>query len=492
MPNLLQAVKFENKPIKLLEKENDIINNFGKVIGLYKQSVEYLGETPELKNKINEDIKNSSLQIRNKYWEIERKLPKLLEKIPNCDGEYSDNITQLNQLPKVKISEYRTLANIFNMVIIPIEYTEIYKLFDLEINSLELKSNFNYFKKLINSDTTTNYQLYILCPINYYNVWEQIKSNIIKEIYYPEYFDNIFQTLDLLIPTQKNLYLATKTNNENIKLMAQTFNVNIETLNNKINNISDKLNKLENDFLKEKQKNRLIQMNLQDNINGLENIIIKQQKEIEYLYCRLDPILFAIPENTNINSDNVNSIVGLYWGKDIDEIIFELKGVKINHNDLGNIYSINNISKNKINGDTNIKENKIDNKIDNDKIFKYNANIFFAIRNILQKIIENKSKWIDRDFYGDIVHTYTSDIYDNYKLKIIYDRNHDMITSFKIIITDENKYNIIKEIKEHGFDKQYLYLKKYSDIDSLYSNFINRFQRHLNNLQNNYKLNIGV
>jgi len=462
MPNLLQAVKFENKPVKLLEKDNDIINNFGKVIDLYKQSLEYLGETPELKNKINNKLKNESLEIRKNSWITERRLPPKLKKIPSCDGEYSDILTALNHLPKVKISEYRTLANIFNMVIIPVEYTEIDKLFDIEDNSYELKKGYKYFNELLRQDTTTNYQCYLLCPIDYYNVWEQIKSDVIKGIYYSDYFENIFQTLDLIIPTQKNLYMATKTNDENLKSLAQSFDINIKTLSDKINSISNKLNKLETEFINEKYRNRQVQMNLESQNQQLQNTILKQQKQIEYLYCRLDPILFAVPENIDITNDDITSVVGLCWGKDIDEIIFEMKNTLIIQDDFKKINPINIESKM-------LKENFT---LDYNKIMDRYKYILEIIKKNIQELNNRRyNKYWNRR-YNTI---FPIELSNNLNLIFEYEKENNEPRMIKTI-TIQNSYDrsVIEPVVCDDYDGRN---KKYLNEDDLNNNerFINAY-----------------
>ena len=231
MPNLLQGVKIEyNIEFLMQSQETSTVTDLKKVLTLYKQSKALLKTVPkEFQDAIDLKLKKDVNSVRNEKWKTHRSLPDKLIRQYNHDGEYSDVLTALNALPKVKISEFRNLADKFNMVIIPVEYTEVEKIFDIQKNSSELKQGLKYFNELLRQDTTTKYQSYILCPIDYYNIWEQIKSDKLLKIYYAEYFDNIFQTLELIIPTQKNLYLASKTNDENLKALSLSFDTNIKT-----------------------------------------------------------------------------------------------------------------------------------------------------------------------------------------------------------------------------------------------------------------------
>ncbi|WP_297419766.1 hypothetical protein [Clostridium sp.] len=484
MANLLQAVKFENKTANLLKEENNMVIEFENIISIYKQSLDFLGETLEFKEKINKRLKNECNIIRERKWKELRKLPSKLTNIYNCDGQQADIFTALNLLPKVKISEFKKLADKFNMIIIPIEYTEIDKLFDIQENSNELKRGFNYFKELLRQDTTTQYQCYLLCPIDYYNVWEQIKSDVVKNIYYSNFFETIFSTLELLIPSQKNLYLATKSNNENLKNIAETFDVNIKTLNNKITSISEKVNKLEMDFIKEKERNTQIQLEQKRHENELKDTILKQKQEIDFMYRNIDPILFAVPNDVEINTqDESTSIVGLCWGKDIDDMIFDMKDITIEHKDLTKINPINLEYKMKKQG-FNLKYGKI-------------LNGYEYIQNIISKHIER---------LNNKRHNYSNSwSYNSHRNHIIYLEEVDLQIVFTfseyerdyfrqleyIDICDKNDMEVIKPIKcndfyrpYYGYRSEIISENKFLSLHKkAFDELANRFDEYYNTLQ---------
>ena len=391
MPNLLQGVKIEyNIEFLMQPQETSTVTDLKKVLTLYKQSKNLLKTVPkEFQDAIDLKLKNDVNSVRNEKWKTHRSLPDKLIRQYNHDGEYSDVLTALNALPKVKISEFRNLADKFNMVIIPVEYTEVDKIFDIQKNSSELKQGLKYFNELLRQDTTTKYQSYILCPIDYYNIWEQIKSDKLLKIYYAEYFENIFQTLELIIPTQKNLYLASKTNDENLKALSLSFDTNIKTLNDKITSISSKVNKLELEFIEEKRRTRNQIERLQDAQSSLQSTVLQQQRQIEFLYCQLDPILFAIPKETDIVEDDSVSIVGLCWGEDIDEMIFDMKGITIEHKDLAEINPLNIKS----------KMDKDGFKLEYGKIVDGNEYILKIIKDNIQELNNKryKNNWKNND-----------------------------------------------------------------------------------------------
>ena len=176
-----------------------------------------------------------------------------------------------------ELSNIRQVATKANMMCCPVEY------FDMD-NALS-NEMFDYFddkKAVINS--VLNFQkyfaekadVYVLSPLQFYDVNKHIKSNIDKDIYCPQY-DQAFFAINALIPT-----------------LRQTEN---------------RLNNLEN-----------MQRQLQE-------AEARRKIKIE------DPMLFAIPKGKTIHSD-VNAIIGTCWGKDISSSIIKSLDLKSNSHKL--------------------------------------------------------------------------------------------------------------------------------------------------------------
>lgn len=360
MPNLLQAMKFENKTANILKKDSQLVENINKIIENANSLMSIMGNDDEIYKKTNNYVVKTSNIMRTEYWKEKGSLPKGFKKYHTLKGGVEDKYTVMDSLPKVEISKLRELADKFNMVIVPIEYTEINKLFEIQENKDELMRAFNYYEKLMNNDDTVNYDLYLLCPINYYSIWQQIKSNTNAEVYYPEYFETMFDTLNMMIPAQKNLYLTTKMNEENLKELSKSFDTNIKILDDRIGKVSKKLEKLEADTIEEFKRvnNRLnnveekqVELRIKQEQLERENEELKRSnlntyKDINFSYENIDPILFAVPEKTNVATcENINGIVGLCWGADIDQMIFDMKNITITHKNLNKINPLNLLSK---------------------------------------------------------------------------------------------------------------------------------------------------
>ena len=343
MANLLQLIEIQKvKSSAMNSKYNNVLNENKEIITACDTIKKHLSGTDidklctEANNKII-----SKLSFRESIWSEKKSLPTKLSKIETTLGVVSDCYSLLSSLPQVKLSELRRIADKLNMVIIPINYTEIEKLFETQDNEKELKANFKAFRKALICDKTRNYQMYLLCPIDYYSVWQQIISPVEKSIYFSEYFDNISTYIELMIPAQKNLYLATQSNAENLKTLADSFNKNISNLNKKIYSISDKLTTVENKMMTELKKLNEKVENLEQKTNKLEADLettqLQLQKQAEFIYRNLDPILFAVQEDIDVVNDDYNCLIGMCWGEDISDNYLEFKGIAINNKRIANI-----------------------------------------------------------------------------------------------------------------------------------------------------------
>jgi phosphotransferase system IIB component len=254
------------------------------------------------------------------------------------DGYYDHvtALTHLNKLKKVNISEFRNIADKLRMVIVPIEYVEDFNMFNNVSGASDLFDAYIKFKTLLEDDPTRKYELYLLCPISYYSIWSQIKSDSNKEIYYPEYFDSVFQTLELMIPTQRNLYIGMKNNEANITAASDAFKENIQQLSTKITKLSTKINNLERKFIQaeiEKQKMESaarVKRDQHEEIKmTIDNLNLSAADTVNMEYLDLDPVLFAVEKGTDIVTSNNTSIVGLCWGKDLDDAYALMKNITI-------------------------------------------------------------------------------------------------------------------------------------------------------------------
>ena len=46
----------------------------------------------------------------------------------------------------------------------------------------------------------------------------------------------------------------------------------------------------------------------------------------------IDPIMFAVPADIDITTDDATTMIMMFWGADIDEMIFKFKGIEVKPN----------------------------------------------------------------------------------------------------------------------------------------------------------------
>lgn len=336
MPLLMDAIKLLPNATNLrATKDNKVQEQrIQDLLKLNQDAKSLVGNIAELNSKIDNSLFQILEDIRLVSWRTNRTLPKNYELLHTSNGSKADQFTALNRLPKAGIAQFRNLADMMNMVIFPVDYTDIYEVFKTQPNNFSLKVHYQYITKLVETDYTTKYNIYMLAPIQYYNLWNHIKSNKDLPIYYPASLESVFTTIELMVPAQRNLYLATKANTDNIaKLAANMDNIetslktNIDTINNKLENVIARVNTLEAKQIELQQK-QLIQEE--------ENKKLKQQLVTAEMYMaslrNVDPIMFAVPANVNITTEDANALIMMFWGADIDEMIFKFKGIEIKPN----------------------------------------------------------------------------------------------------------------------------------------------------------------
>lgn len=375
MAKLLQILEKEKIQSRIKAKDSTVLNKNKENIEIVEKVMDLFGEINQLTYKSMSNT-ISLLSFREAYWNEHNKLNKSMIDIDTIYGKLTDNLSEISKLPQVKLSNLRKISEKLNMPILPIEYCELDKVFEINDNSDKLKKDFDIFKKIVFNNIPSisdKYTLYIMCPIDYYSVWEQIKTDVIKDIYIPESLDDVFTTIELMIPTQKNLYVASKVNDENLKEINSTFKANVKVLSEKIVKISKKVEKHEIELIKQKQEIE----NLKEENEELKIANIKRIEEIKLLYSLLDPIIFAIDKDIDIEEEETNVIIGMCFGADIDEHYLELKGIAVENKKLTDIKLIETLPKlgTFLYLNTAYKNNEIDNLAD--KIYK----IFYNYHN---------------------------------------------------------------------------------------------------------------
>jgi hypothetical protein len=301
----------EEEGLKLKPEDIVIEKNIQKIITIEKDIKDMMpNQNLEFLTSYKTELKST---LRNNIFKREFKLP---EELLFDEQNKIDSLSYLSALPKSNMENILNVAENLDMVVSPLEYIDTKNMFN-GYNIQELNKSLENFKKSLSEVYGENsYNLYMISPVDYYSVWEHIKSNTNLEMFTPSSMLNIFQTLNLMIPAQMNLYQISKNNSDNISIISE----NINMMNKNVQNMADKISLIEkriNVIEKEQERQKLIE---------LQKIEEERQKAF-----RLDPVIFAIDKGHSIFDKNVVAILGLGWGEDLPNILLEFKNLKTNN-----------------------------------------------------------------------------------------------------------------------------------------------------------------
>lgn len=331
MATLMQLMKTQKRSsykttgIKVLNEKLSKLRKWykdGEILGISNDTLD--GEAVKLANSLNE-------LARNETWKNRKPLPSEWANKRGIDNKgIRDNLTVLNDLYRVKMADMRDLAEKLNMVIIPIQYTDIDNMFnaDKDIGKENLFELFRLFQRLMASDTSREYNTFIMCPVQYYDLWQHIKSVQDFEIYYPPSLAQTFQVLELQIPAQKNMYLMIKANAENISNINANFKVNLEAITNTVKKMATDIDRLEKKVLENEISEKIKKLEEQKE-KLIAETRLKEALENRVSYKDYDPIIFALEKEYTINTVAGDAFIGLSWGADIDDATLELKNITV-------------------------------------------------------------------------------------------------------------------------------------------------------------------
>ena len=264
----------------------------------------------------------------------------------SCFGDpmpYNTIFGNLLRYPIVSVEQLKRLADTLSFVIIPINYVDIGKIFNMYIGIDSRDTRYSYRYDAVYADTIkrafgefcdtikegvgTNcinpQTIYILAPLSFYDAWLEVSSEQVFPKYFSSKLLSLSTTLGLLIPTQRNLYKIASSNSENIHEMKQTMDANFQMLKQSIEDCHRRINWVE----------RMVS-NLQSQVASLQVRLHEAElrtAELEsMIYCLLDPIIFAVDSDVDISRSSSNSArarIGLCFGPEMPLDFFVEQGL---------------------------------------------------------------------------------------------------------------------------------------------------------------------
>jgi len=293
---IINIVQDERDPaIVTLDSLRDYINTTSKLCG---------GRLMKDKELLNA-VKDEESKCVHNLWEKYEKVPERY--VQSCVPSYSEYSYSpryneyyaglLSRYPTTDMASIMALADKLDMVILPIECVDLRSIFVSfgMINSYykdphqkAIDTAISYLEG-IKKTHKLDYSMYILCPLTYYNLWAEITKGVSKQKYSPVKFETVFQTLELIIPAQQNLYQMAKINEENIKTVADKLKKNIARIDRNIQQLQSRVINVEAECMALHDKyqamvERTEQMEIE--LKALHDTVMK--------YCVLDPLVFFV------------------------------------------------------------------------------------------------------------------------------------------------------------------------------------------------------
>jgi len=201
--------------------------------------------------------------------------------------KYNDGRYELlkRNLPLANFQDVKQLAENLKMVIIPVEYSDKKIMFG---DDLKLSAMYDIVK-------SNNENLYMMCPIDFYNSYCHIRDyskNSNRLMIYPDEFKAQFENFNSMLPIFSHLINKVEEHDESI-----------QALNFKVSDLSHRVDILEN-ISKERREEEVRKLN-----------------EINFTYKDLDPMIFSL--------EGEDCRIHMMWGKDLPDILLENSKLKV-------------------------------------------------------------------------------------------------------------------------------------------------------------------
>lgn len=236
----------------------------------------------------------------------------------------------LSSYPTTMVSKIIKLADVLDMVVLPLDYVDIDGILEAHGHDKysSLYSAISEAKRVVK---TIEGQLYIICPISYYSFWNEITSDEHIDKYSPERFESIMTTIDLMTPSQKNLYKMIQTNSDNIGTLQDEMKENIAQINAKLNKMSKRITNIEKQMEAIKVE---MERQAEENKKMAERLKEIELERQRYLY--LDPLIFFTTKrikNFESLADNILAHVVACFGPEFPIEFFTMNNLTlVKHN----------------------------------------------------------------------------------------------------------------------------------------------------------------
>ena len=344
LTNFLSVQEISEKEASLAQELVNELNGKRNAFSIFSEAFDFkITPSSEIGRNLIQEEKETLVKLFNATNSIPRELRYSFFGTCFTYMEYFDKLSRY--YPITNVFQLKKIADALSFVILPIEYVDIDKIFEMYYMQdafdkngygINVPDNLYYnrirnayygFKRIIESavkeEIIKPQNFYILAPISFYDFWLEVSSKKIIPKYFSSKLFSLSTTIGIMLPAQRNLFKMIKNNTHNISEMKETMEANFDMLKQSIEDCHSRIEWVERavNRIEEKLASQKIQ---------LREIQLKQQKIETMLYCLLDPIIFALDADIDISKRDANDAkarIGLCFGPEMPIDFFVENGL---------------------------------------------------------------------------------------------------------------------------------------------------------------------
>lgn len=219
----------------------------------------------------------------------------------------SEAINKIAMSPTVRLSSIREVADKIGFIVLPFEYMN-------EQAWSQDRAAQNKIRAFTKSSGARElgYIPYVLTPVLYYDVYKQISNRHPDLSIYTGTHSTNLMSLQMMIPTLVTLYQDIS----NLKEQSNEQHSRLKKVEENISSMSKQLEMLQNQI--QEQNKKIIEQ--QEESRSLLNRV-RELESGQWSLSIIDPMLFLIPERTDVIRDDCFAKIGPCWGPDFDDIL---------------------------------------------------------------------------------------------------------------------------------------------------------------------------
>ncbi len=281
--------------------------------------------TPELERNIDkynemvDSFADKNIKLPKNIYKIDYKLTKCKSKFSDFEyiepstNEYSDI---LNSRMYSTTASLMKLADIFGFIIMPLNIANetIYSCDPLRHSSI-IKDAVNQYKKY-----NENKQLYVLCPLDFYDLLKHAKSEIYYQVYFPKSIPYIGMNIGMNLPVFRSIFETMGVLDQRVTQLEQ----NVEIIKKQLNSIENNIKILQSEVSKIAQQQVELRMQMIEQNKQFKKFKLEMQQQMARM---IDPLLFSVNKRIENFDTSVPVELAFAWGAEFPEEFINMLGV---------------------------------------------------------------------------------------------------------------------------------------------------------------------